>query len=84
MKVKELRKKYKDYTIELYGKPLDREMIPYSYLPICNLENYNVIEIKVINKKHKEISFNLKTKSQKTKELKGFVQAYIKGDEING
>lgn len=33
MKVKELYKKYKDYNIVLFGKPLDKPTIPFTFLP---------------------------------------------------
>lgn len=33
MKVKELKKKYKDYDIIAFGKPFDTPTIPFTFMP---------------------------------------------------
>lgn len=80
MKVKQFFKKYKEYSIELQGKPLDQMVIPYTFLPKDKLLNEcEVVDYTIEEKEHEEhtISFsNLKCKSTKIK--KGYIRAYIK------
>lgn len=80
MKVKEFLKKYKDYSIELQGKPLDQMVIPYTHLPKDKLLNKcEVVDYIIEEKEHEEHRFsfsNLKHKSTETK--KGYIRAYVK------
>lgn len=77
MKVKELKNKYSDYTIELYGRPLKNEMIPYSYLPFGNLDNYEVKDVEIIEKEHLLYTYNFNN-VRKINKVKGYVRAYIR------
>lgn len=80
MKVKEFLKKYKDYSIELQGKPLDQMVIPYTHLPKDKLLNEcEVVDYMIEEKEHEEHRFSfsdLKHKSTETK--KGYIRAYVK------
>lgn len=78
MKVKEFLKKYKDYSIELQGKPLDQMVIPYTFLPKNKpLNECEVVDYKIEEKEHKEHRFsNLKYKSTEIK--KGYIRAYVR------
>lgn len=80
MKVKEFLKKYKDYSIELQGKPLDQRVIPYTFLPKDKpLNECEVVDYKIEERKHKEHTFsfnNLKYKSTEIK--KGYIRAYVR------
>lgn len=80
MKVKEFLKKYKDYSIELQGKPLDQMVTPYTFLPKDKpLNECEVIDYMIEEKEHEEHRFdfsNLKHKSTETK--KGYIRAYVK------
>ncbi len=77
MKVKELKEKYKNYTIELYGKPLSIQTIPFTHLPKGNLDDFTVVDFKIIQHEHEEKTFKF-DKSIKTKKLNGFIEAYVK------
>ena len=85
MKVKELYKKYKDYSIELFGKPLEKQTIPFSFLPYGRKElmNMEVVDIKIVEKPFDNYRFgfyNLEYKG--TEHYKGTVMAYcIKEDK---
>lgn len=80
MKVKEFLKKYKDYSIELQGRPLDQMVIPYTFLPKDKpLNECEVVDYMIEEKEHEEHRFsfsNLKHKSTETK--KGYIRAYVK------
>lgn len=77
MLVKELYKKYKDYTILLYGKDLKHETTPFSYLPICNLDNWFVKEMEIIEEEHESFTFDNTFNFKKKEIIKGYVSAYI-------
>lgn len=76
MLVKDLYKKYdKDYTIMLFGRPLDENTIPFTLLPKGkNLNECEVVEYRVIDKKHETYILIKKEKEN----IKGYVYAYIK------
>lgn len=80
MKVKELLKKYKDYTIEMQGKPLKEMVIPYTFLPKDKkLEECEVVDMEVVENEHKVVGVSFKDlKTTKTEYKKGYVRAYIK------
>jgi hypothetical protein len=80
MKVKDLFKKYKDYSIEVYGKPLNQKTIPYTHLPRDKrLEDCDVIEMVVEDKEHTIIGVSFKTmKPLKPTKYKGYVRVYVK------
>lgn len=80
MKVKEFLKKYKDYSIELQGKPLDQKVIPYTFLPKDkSLDECDVIDYTIEDKEHKEHVFSFNTLKCKSTEIKkGYIRAYVK------
>jgi len=81
MKVKELYKKYKDYDILLFGRPLEKETIPFSFLPYDRKElmNMEVIDIKVEEKEFDSPIYSFPDLKYKgTDHYKGHVMAYCK------
>lgn len=79
MKVKELWKKYKDYSFELYGRPLDQRTIPYTFLPTDKeLGECEVVDCEVQEKEHEQYHFGMDGKYKTTEHLKGYVRAYVK------
>lgn len=84
MTVKELYRKYgKDYTILLYGMPLDKckDRLPFSCIYDVGkaLDTYQVIDIKIEKRKHDTFSFStVDLEFQEKRHLKGNVYAYIK------
>lgn len=80
MKVKELYKKYVDYNIMLFGRPLSIQTIPFSCLPldIKKLDKYIVKDMKIENKEYNELNFNLKgLKFIGKTHKKGIIKAYV-------
>ena len=86
MKVKDLYKKYKDYNIQLFGKPLDRETIPFSFLPFDRKElmNMEVMDIKVEEKPFDSPRFGFPDlKFKGNDHYKGHVLAYcVKPEKV--
>lgn len=84
MTVKELYKKYgDDYTILLYGMPLDecKDRTPFSGIHDVGkaLDNYQVLDIKIEKRKHDTFSFSpITLEFQEKRHLKGDVYAYVK------
>lgn len=80
MTFKDLKKKYKDYSIELFGRPLDQKTIPYTFLPKDKpLEECEIVDMIVAEKEHIEYGVSFRTmKPIKPKKLKGYVRAYVK------
>lgn len=79
MKVKEFLEKYKDYSIEMFGRPLDQKTIPYTFLPKDKkLEECEVIDFDVKEKKFVQHCYNLKNQTWRKENKKGYVRAYIK------
>lgn len=79
MTVKELYKKYKEYHIELFGRPLNEETIPFSFLPIDKkkLDKMTVKELQVEKVNFTNTCYSLDgLKYQLTEEYKGIVKAY--------
>lgn len=59
MKVKEFLKKYKDYSIELQGKPLNEMVIPYTFLPKGKTwDECEVVDYTIEEKEHEEHRFS--------------------------
>lgn len=84
MKVKDLYNKYKDYNILLFGKPLEKQTIPFSFLPYDKKElmNMEVVELKVEDKPFDSPRFGFTgLKYKGTDHYKGHVMAYCKGEE---
>ena len=85
MKVKELYKQYKDYNIVLFGKPLDKPTIPFTFLPNDRKERMQmeVVEIKIEEKPFDSPVFSFKDlKYKKTEHYKGTVSAYCIKEEV--
>lgn len=80
MKVKEFLIKYKDYSIELQGRPLDQLVIPYTHLPKDKpLNDCEVVDYSIEEKEHVVVAVSFKDlKTKKTTTKKGYVRAYIK------
>lgn len=80
MKVKEFLKKYKDYSIELQGKPLDQRVIPYTFLPKDKpLNECEVVDYTIEEKEHEEHAFNFSNLKYKSTEIKkGYIRAYVR------
>ena len=80
MKVKEFLKKYKDYSIELQGKPLNQKVIPYTFLPKNkSLSECEVVDYTIEKKEHKEQTFSFSDlKHKKTETKKGYIRAYVR------
>ena len=84
MTVKELYKKYNGYDIVLFGRPLEKPTIPFSFLPFDKKELNNMIvkDYKVKEKPFDSPVFSFKDlKYKKTEHYKGTVSAYcVKGE----
>ena len=81
MKVKELYKQYKDYNIVLFGKPLDKPTIPFTFLPNDRKElmQMEVVEIKIEEKPFSSPVFGFADlKYKRTEHYKGHVMAYCR------
>lgn len=79
MTVKDLYNKYKDYTIMLFGKPLNVETAPFSNLPKDkNMYDCDVIDYKIINDEHGVTDYNIINNTMVVKNRKGYIYAYIK------
>lgn len=80
MKVKDLFKKYKDYSFEVYGRPLNQKTIPYTLLPRDKkLEDCDVIEMVIEDKEFTTIGVSFKTmKPLKPTKYKGRIRVYVK------
>lgn len=77
---KDFRKKYKDYSIEAFGRPLDKPTIPFTLLPKDKpLDDCEVVDYKVIEKEHIVYGVSFKTmKPIKPKKMKGHVRVYVR------
>ena len=82
MKLKDLYKKYdKDYSICVFGKPLEEKTIPFTFLPHDREERMNmeVVEMEIKEKEHTEYGVSFKTmKAIKPIHRKGYINVYVK------
>lgn len=79
MKVRDLYKNYKGYSIMLFGEPLLIKSIPFTHLPKNkDIDECEVIDYKVIDKEHDAQSFDLNLKHKESNNIKGYIKAYIK------
>ena len=80
MKFKEFKKKYKGYSIVVFGKPLDTPTIPFTLLPKDKpLDDCEVVEHKVVDKEFVQYGVSFRTmKPIKPKTMKGHVMVYVK------
>lgn len=80
MKVKELYKKYIEYDIVLFGKPLNQSTIPFTHLPKDKeLMDCEVVEFKVEETPFTSIGIKFNDLKTKVKyEYKGNIYAYIR------
>ena len=79
-KYNEFKKEYKDYDIEVYGRPLDKPTIPFTMLPKDKpLDECEVVDFKVIEKIHTNYGVSFKTmKPIKPENKRGYVRVYVK------
>ena len=83
MTVKELYKKYKGFNIELFGKPLEKQTIPFSFLPFDKKELNEMVvkDIKIKEQPFDAPRFDINLKHKCTDHYKGTVLAYcVKGE----
>ena len=80
MKVKELYKKYKNYDIRLYGRPLNKPTIPFSFLPMSKAEQMEmeVVEMKIKEQEQTIVGVHFYNMEKFTTKIKGTIDAYIK------
>lgn len=80
MKLKELYKKYGEYNIVVFGKPLKQKTIPFTFLPQDKpLMECEVIELQKKEKPYIEYGVSFTTmKSTKPIERKGHIYVYVK------
>lgn len=79
-KYKDLRKEYKDYSVEAFGRPLEEPTIPFTLLPKDKpLDECEVVDYKVIEKEFTQYGVSFKTmKPIKPKKMKGYVRVYVR------
>ena len=79
MKVKELYKKYKDYSIMLFGLPLEKPSTPFSCLPMNMkvLNEYVVKDIKIKDENREVLNFDMSLKFKGKQKYKGTIYAYV-------
>ena len=77
---KELKKKYKDYDVEAFGRPLEEPTIPFTLLPKDKpLDDCEVVDFRVIEKEHTNYGVSFKTmKPIKPENKKGYVYVYVR------
>lgn len=83
MTVKQLYKKYKDYSIMLFGIPLEKPSTPFSHLPtdIKKLEKYIVKEMKIEDKKITTMNFDITLNYKGQTNYRGSIYAYVVKEE---
>lgn len=79
MKVKELYKKYKEYSIMLFGLPLEKPSTPFSCLPMNMkvLNEYVVKDIKIKEEELTTIDFDMSLNYKGNTKFKGTIYAYV-------
>ena len=77
---KDFKKEYKDYSIEVFGKPLDTPTIPFTFLPKDKtLDECEIIDYKIIEKEFTQTGVSFKTmKPIKPKKMKGHILVYVR------
>lgn len=83
MTIKELYKKYKGFNIELFGKPLEKQTIPFSFLPFDKKELNEMVvkDIKIKEQPFDAPRFDINLKRKCIDHYKGTVLAYcVKGE----
>ncbi len=79
MKLKDVYKKYKGYSFEVYGRPLSQPTIPFTLLPkVKDIKECEVVELKVTDKEHEQYRFDLSGKLKGKETVKGYVRVVIK------
>ena len=80
MKFKDFKKQYKNYSIEVFGRPLDTPTIPFTLLPKDKpLDDCEVVDYIVENKEFMQTGVSFKTmKPLRPKKMKGYVRVYVK------
>lgn len=79
MKVKELYKKYKGYSIMLFGLPLEKPSTPFSCLPMDmkKLNEYIVKDIKIKEQEFNTINYDIRLNYKGQTKYKGTIHAYV-------
>ena len=79
MKFRDFKKEYKDYDIEVYGKPLNKPTIPFTCLPHKPIDECEVWDYRVVEKEHTNYGVSFKTmKPIKPENKKGYVRVYVR------
>ena len=79
MTVRELYNTYKDYDIEVYGRPLDTPTIPFTFLPQDkDFYDCEVMDMKVEEKEHENMVFSLNGNFKRKEIKRGYIQVYVK------
>ena len=80
MTFKEIKNKYKDYNIVVFGRPLKEQTIPFTFLPKDKkLDDCEIIEMKKIDKEFIQTGVSFKTMKPTKSELKkGHIYVYVK------
>lgn len=79
MRVKELYKKYKDYSIMLFGLPLEKPSTPFSCLPMDmkKLNEYIVTDMRVKEEEVTSMDFDIRLNYKGQTKYKGTIYAYV-------
>lgn len=80
MKFKDLKRQYKNYSFEVFGRPLDTPTIPYTLLPKDKpLDDCEVVDYEVEDKEFVQYGVSFGTmKPLRPKKMKGHVRVYVK------
>ena len=79
MKIKDLKKQYKNYDIIAFGKPLKEKTIPFTFMPRDkSFDDCEVMETKIETKDIKQPVFDLSGKYKRTDCYKGRIYVYVK------
>lgn len=79
MTVRELYNTYKDYDIEVFGRPLDTPTIPFTLLPKDkNMNDCEVVDMRIEECNHENMVFSLNGSFKRKEIKKGYIQVYVK------
>ena len=79
MLFKDFKKRYKNYELEVQGKPLYELVIPYSYLPKNkDLNKCEVIDYEIIPRQSTIRVFDCNMKYKGKYRTKGIIRVYVK------
>lgn len=79
MTFKEFSKKYKDYNIKVYGKPLNKPTTPFTFLPQDKeLNDCEVVDYEIKNEELTTHGYDFKKAKWFNEKLKGSIKVYVK------